>query len=322
LFLGAPAMAYVLHLASAESSRYAGALHTLDDVVAAHTRRRLAAAQARLDSGRHTTFAEYDLFRGLTGIGALLLRRRPEGQELRRILEYLVRLTEPVTGPQGEPLPGWWVGHPPASNAAATPGGHANAGLAHGITGPLALLALAKRRGITVDGHELAMNRILRWLDSIRQSDHNGTRWPRWASRTGPAPTHVAAPSWCYGTPGIVRAQQLAAIALGDEDRKRMAERALLYCLADRRQLDLLTGRGLCHGVGGLIRTVQRVAQDAENRKPFDDWLRRAADLFLAAPAPDEPGFLEGTAGATLAFRSAEPGTVPATDWDVCLLLI
>ncbi|MFF4693438.1 lanthionine synthetase C family protein [Streptomyces sp. NPDC001307] len=322
LFLGAPAMAYVLHMAATGSDRYTGALRTLDGVVAAHTRRRLAAAHARIDEGRYTAFAEYDLFRGLTGIGALLLRRQPDGQELRRVLEYLVRLTEPVTGPEGESLPGWWVGHAPANNQAVTPGGHANAGLAHGISGPLALLALAKRLGISVDCHELGMYRILRWLDNIRQSDHHGTRWPRWVSKTGPAPTHSAAPSWCYGTPGIVRAQQLAALTLGEDDRKRTAERALLDCLADSRQLDLLTSRGLCHGVGGLIRTVQRVAQDAETSVPFNNWLMSASERFLAAPAPEHRDFLEGAAGATLAFMGAEPDTLPATDWDACLLLI
>ncbi|MER7497022.1 lanthionine synthetase C family protein [Streptomyces pharetrae] len=322
LFLGAPAMAYVLHMAADGSGRYGGALHTLDEVIVAHTRRRLAAAHARIDKNRYTAFAEYDLFRGLTGIGALLLRRQPDGQALRRVLEYLVRLTEPVAGPGGEWLPGWWVGHAPANNQAATPGGHANAGVAHGISGPLALLALAMRQGITVDGHELAMYRILRWLDGIRQSDHDGTRWPRWVSKTGPAPTHSAPPSWCYGTPGIARAQQLAALALDDDDRKRAAERALMYCLVDSRQLDLLTSRGLCHGIGGLIRTVQRVAQDAENPAPFNDWLPAGSGRFLTTPAPEQPGFLQGVAGATLAFMGAEPDALVGTDWDACLLLI
>ncbi|WP_316959658.1 lanthionine synthetase LanC family protein [Streptomyces sp. TRM68367] len=133
LFLGAPAMAYVLHLAAADSDRYAGALDTLDGIVAAHTRPRLVAAHERIDQGRYAAFAEYDLFRGLTGLGALLLRRQPEGHELRGVLEYLVRLTEPIAGPNGEQLPGWWVGHSPANKTVAQ-GGHANAGLAHGIT--------------------------------------------------------------------------------------------------------------------------------------------------------------------------------------------
>lgn len=322
LFLGAPAMAYVLHLAAADSDRYAGALHTLDDVVAAHTRRRLATAHARIDQGRYTSFAEYDLFRGLTGLGALLLRRRPDSNELKAVLQYLARLTEPVAGPKGQPLPGWWVGHAPASHKAATPGGHANAGLAHGIAGPLALLALAKRYGVTVDDHDIAMARICRWLDRIRQSDHRGTHWLRWITTTTAVPTEPRAPSWCYGTPGLVRAQQLAAIAMGDVHRKRMAESALLYCLTDPLQLDQLTTRSLCHGVGGLLRVVQRVAQDAEEPNLFTGRLPQLNERFLSLAPPTEPGFLEGTGGAFLAFQSAEAGAAPASDWDACLLLI
>ncbi|MBB6421961.1 lanthionine synthetase C family protein [Streptomyces sp. AK010] len=321
LFLGAPAMTYVLHLAAADSDRYTGALRTLDHVVAAHTRRRLAAAHARIDQGDYASFTEYDLFRGLTGLGALLLRRRPDSDELKAVLEYLARLTEPVAGPKGKPFPGWWVGHAPASHTAATPGGHANAGLAHGITGPLTLLALAKRHGVTVTDHDTAMTRICRWLDRIRHSDHRGTRWPRWITETGHAPVQPIAPSWCYGTPGLARAQQLAAMALADAERKRMAERALLHCLADPPQLDQLITRGLCHGVGGLLRTVQRVAEDAETPTAFTDRVPELRERFLALSPPKEPGFLEGAAGAALAFQSAEPGSEPATDWDACLLL-
>lgn len=321
LFLGAPAMALVLHLAADGTDRYAGALHTLDRVVAAHAWQRLTAAHARINAGRHTAFAEYDLFRGLTGIGALLLRRQPHGAELKGVLEYLVRLTEPVTGEPGETLPGWWVGHAPASDMTATPRGHANAGLAHGVTGPLALLSLALRTGVTVDGHEVAIRRICRWLDQIRQSDYRGMRWPRWISRRGPAPAQPATPSWCYGTPGLARAQQLAAIVLEDGDRKRMAERALLHCLSDPAQLDKVADRGLCHGFGGLLRTAQRVAQDAEAPAAFGDRINLITSRVLTVDAPEEAGFLTGKAGAALAFQDAESGTAPQGQWDACLLL-
>ncbi|MGW1564747.1 lanthionine synthetase C family protein [Streptomyces sp. NPDC002144] len=255
---------------------------------------RLNAAHARIDQRRFATFAEYDLFRGLTGLGALLLRREPHSGELKGVLEYLVRLTQPIAGPKRQQLPGWWVDHAPTTDKAATPGGHANAGLAHGITGPLALLALAKRRGVTVNDHDAAMTRICRWLDRIRHTDHRGTRWPRWISETGPAPALPSSPSWCYGTPGQARAQQLAAIAMGDEDRQRMAEHALLYCLDDPTQLEQLTNRGLCHGVGGLLRTVQRVAEDAETPHLFTQRLPTLSQRFLTAEPPDAPGFLEG----------------------------
>jgi len=322
LFLGAPAMAYALHLAAADSDRYATALHSLDAIVATHTRHRLNDAHERIDQGKPTSFAEYDLLRGLTGLGALLLRRAPDSDEMRGVLEYLVRLTEPIPSSDGQVLPGWWVWHAPVHLGAPTPGGHANAGLAHGITGPLALLALAKRHSITVNGHEEAMARICRWLDRIRHSDHHGTRWPRWVTKTTAVPTSPATPSWCYGAPGLARAQQLAAIALGDVDRKRMAERALLYCLADPHQLNQLTNRGLCHGVGGLIRIVQRVAQDAEEPSTFIDRLPQLNERFLSLGPSAETGFLEGAAGAVLSFQNADAAETLVGDWDACLLLI
>ncbi|MEE4543493.1 lanthionine synthetase C family protein [Streptomyces sp. V4-01] len=322
LYLGAPAMAFVLHLAADGTGRYAGALDTLDGIVAAHARRRLAAAHDRIDAGRLTEFAEYDLFRGLTGIGALLLRRQPRGPETKAVLEYLVRLTEPISV-NGAPLPGWWVGHAPANNKAAMPGGHANAGMAHGITGPLALLALAMRAGTIVNGHEAALLRICRWLDEIRQHDHQGVRWPRWINQNGPAPALPAAPSWCYGTPGLARAQQLAAIVTGDHDRKRMAERALLHCMTDPHQLNRIGNRGLCHGFGGILRTVLRVAEDADTPDAFTTRIGLLTGRFLTAGTPEEDGFLEGKTGAALAFQDAESNgaAIPQGHWDSCLLL-
>ncbi|MCZ4123663.1 lanthionine synthetase C family protein [Streptomyces sp. H39-S7] len=322
LFLGAPALAFVLHLAADGSGGYAGALQSLDGIVVAHVRERLAIAHARINTGRLAEFAEYDLLRGLTGIGALLLLRQPHGPETKAVLEYLVRLTESVSV-DGNLLPGWWVGHAPANNKATMPGGHANAGLAHGITGPLALLALAMRSGITVEGHETAIHRICRWLDEIRLHDHLGVRWPRWISERGPAPALPAAPSWCYGTPGLARAQQLAAIVTGDDDRKRMAERALLHCMTDPNQLDRIADRGLCHGFGGVIRTVLRVAEDAETPSAFTARMGLLTGRFLTAGPPEEKGFLQGKTGAALAFQDAEPDGAarPQGHWDTCLLL-
>jgi lantibiotic biosynthesis protein len=58
------------------------------------TRRRLHAARDRLDAGARPSPGEYDLVRGLTGLGADLLRCGPDPRLLRHVLRYLVRLTE------------------------------------------------------------------------------------------------------------------------------------------------------------------------------------------------------------------------------------
>lgn len=213
LYLGAPAISFVLHAAEADRTRrYSPALSTVDSHVAALAHRRVDAATARVQHGQ-TTFADYDLFAGLTGIGRHLLEHAPGTDALGRILDYLVRLTTPRT----DHLPGWWVAHDPDTSG-PTPGGHANHGMAHGVAGVLALLGTALRRGITVNGHRDAIATICAHLDGWRHDDEPGPWWPEWITRDelharrshqrGPG-----RPSWCYGTPGIARAQQIAAIA-------------------------------------------------------------------------------------------------------------
>ena len=214
LHFGATALSFTLHAAHADgTARYATALASLDRHVAALTHRRVDAAQARIDRGDPPAFAEYDLLHGLTGIGAHLLHNTPSSDALGRILGYLVRLTAPLRI-DGDTLPGWWVGHDPQrTHSAGFPGGHANLGIAHGITGPLALLAHALRRGIVVDGHHEAIAAICAWLDTWRNDTGAAPAWPRWITReqlrTGrPSRPGPLRPSWCYGTPGIARAQQ------------------------------------------------------------------------------------------------------------------
>ncbi|KJY27650.1 lanthionine synthetase C family protein [Streptomyces sp. NRRL S-495] len=324
LFLGAPALAFVLNTSAGTTGHHHETLHALDRAVTNLTARRLDTAHARIDRGEQTTAGEYDLLYGLTGLGALLLKRDPHSETLHDVLTYLVRLTLPLPGSD---LPGWWVRHDPSGRTSRLfPGGHGNLGLAHGITGPLALLALAKQAGSDVDGHTDAMLRILDWLDGLRQDTGGGAWWPQWVTtdehrhrlslQTGPG-----RPSWCYGTPGLARAQQLAAIALRDKQRKQDAEIALLRCITDPAQLAQISDRGLCHGAAGLLHTVHRVAQDADRPARLTAHLPALRGLVHAmSPAP-LPGFLDGTAGTALALHATDRGGAPATGWDACLLL-
>src|SRR5206468_664968 len=154
------------------------------------------------------------------------------------------------------------------------PGGHGNLGMAHGIAGPLALLSTTMRRGITVTGQVDAIGRTCAWLDQSRTGTGPRAWWPETIS----APVRHAGtvrqggpgrPSWCYGTPGLARAQQLAALALADPRRQRLAEQALAGCVADERQLAQLGDASLCHGWAGLLQATWRVAAEASNPEPF-----------------------------------------------------
>lgn len=339
-FHGAPALAHVLACAAAhQPGTYARALDGLDTAIAADTRRRVHTAHARIDAGELPALAEFDAIRGLTGVGAYLLHRAPDGQELRAVLQYLVRLAQPLH-PDGEVLPGWWTGSGPSGRADARfPGGHGNSGMAHGIAGPMALLALAALHGVVVDGQLTAISTMCTWLDRWRSDTDGGPIWPYWISRpqlrTDHAQVHRAQrPSWCYGTAGLARAQQLVALALNDPVRRAAAEGALVCALSDPHQLAATTDPSLCHGYAGLAHIAHRVAADAlpetvehlralvprllDQIGPAGADPRRTAAALVADAA--RPGLLEGAAGVALAALSCSTAATASSSWDACLL--
>jgi len=328
LYLGAPAITLMLDAAAGTTGRYRDALTDVDGYVAALAHRRVEAAMVRIGAGELPGFREYDVFFGLSGIGALLLRRDPGGSAMERILDYLVALSQPLRV-DGQVLPGWWVGHDPHRRfSAAYRGGHGNLGIAHGIAGPLALLSLAMRRGITVGGQLEAITSICEWLDAWRQECEAGAWWPEWITmtdlRTGrasqPGP---ARPSWCYGTPGIARAGQLAGIATGDGYRQRMYEEALVRCLDDPAQQARITDGGLCHGWAGMYQTVWRTVHDAGTPALAAHLPRLAENLGRRAHpcTAAGPGLLDGAAGTALALHTAAHNVAPIAGWDACLLI-
>ncbi|MCC3778931.1 lanthionine synthetase LanC family protein, partial [Streptomyces sp. UNOB3_S3] len=223
--------------------------------------------------------------------------------------------------------------------------GHANAGLAHGAPGPLALFALAWERGVAVPGQEAAMRTLAGWLTGIAAHDERGARWPR-ALALDPAGGTSAVtdgapdrPAWCYGAVGVCRALYLAGRAL-DMAEWRSTALAGLRSALDRARAEEdggSTDPGLCHGWGGTLQVTWRMADDSG-----DPWLRGAlpwlARRALAWSAPEEPfglrpprpvhgltadraGFLTGAAGTALALRTFATDTAPATGWDRALLI-
>lgn len=329
LYLGAPAVAFTLNAAARVwPARYAAALQTMDQHVAALAHRRVEAAAARIHRRELPGFGEYDVFYGLTGIGAYLLHRAPGSSALGRVLDYLVALTRPLRV-DGETRPGWWVFHDPRKRLSARfADGHSNHGVAHGITGPLLLLAQAARRGISVDGHHDAIAAIGAWFDSWRQEGPAGPWWPEHVTvaemRAGrPLQAAPARPSWCYGTPGIARAGQLAAIATGDLQRQRAFEDALAQCLADPAQTAQLTDVSLCHGWAGVYQTVWRAVQDAATPTLAAHLPRIARCLTQRVRLGSEgsPGLLTGDAGTALALITAATDSAPTSGWDACLLI-
>jgi hypothetical protein len=331
LWFGAPAVAFAL--STTAPGRYPGAMARLDAGVTQLVHTRLEAANSRIDLGLRPSLNEFDLVRGLTGLGAYLLYRDTNGDMLRRVLTSLVRLTEPVPAADqaGLRAPGWWTSDIPSGPPdPAFAAGHANFGMAHGIAGPLALLALAMRQGVTVPGHADAITTICRWLDQWRHTAPAGPWWPERVTldefRIGRSFQHgPARPSWCYGTPGLARAQQLAAIAIGDRTRQQAAEDALACCLGDDAQLARITDPALCHGWAGLVASAWYAARDATT-PTIAAQLPRLLEKLLAHARDTSPGALpgliEGSAGIALTLHTLATATTGTSGgWPTCLLL-
>ncbi|WP_055483638.1 lanthionine synthetase C family protein [Sphaerimonospora mesophila] len=326
LFFGAPALAFVTHAATDESGRYQGALARLDDAVTKLTRARLAVAHARIDRGERPEMKEFDLIRGLAGLGAYHFRRHPDHRITYDVLSYLVRLTDPL--PADGELPAWWTNVSPNGEPSPDyPNGHGNVGLSHGIGSILALLSLAMLHNVPVVGAKEAIERICAWIDLWQQHDGESLWWPGLVTieqvrEQRIDPSLRPRPSWCYGISGTARAQQLAGMALGDVARKQTAEAAMLAMLRDPAQLDRLPEIGLCHGTAGLLQAAWRMAADATTSPLGAELPNVAARLTTQiSRCMHEPELLDGVAGAALALHTIGTGIAPASGWDTILLL-
>ncbi|MGQ0839639.1 lanthionine synthetase LanC family protein [Actinokineospora sp.] len=228
-------------------------------------------------------------------------------------------------------MPGWWTTNGPAGRPDSRwPGGHANLGLAHGVSGPLILLATTMIHGVTVPGQPEAIDQVDAFIGRWCCGTRTRPWWPGMISarewRTGtvdqPGPQR---PSWCYGTPGLARARQLAALALDLPQRKVRAEAALAGCVTDDTQLAQLGDDSLCHGWAGLVHTTVRAAADAGGDSELArvvPGLERRWRQHRTQARPqlsDRHGMLEGSTGIALARHSIERAG-PPFGWDACLL--
>lgn len=321
-FHGAPALAFMLHTARTLGG-YHRAFASLNDATTTLTRQRLATAHARIDRREPLTMYEFDLVHGLTGHGLYHLHAHPDHPVSHELVAYLTRITEPLGDNTAQPP--WWLpsglgGTPHAD----FPHGHGNIGAAHGISAVIALLAYAILHGHDTAAPRDALTALCDWTDHHRQDEPTGTWWPGYVVPGAEPRRHR--PSWCYGTPGTARAQQLAGLAQCDTTRQQQAEHAMLAALTDTTERERLPEIGLCHGKAGLLQSACRMATDSTDPHRSAQLTALlpglAADLAsqLTADTHGNPELMEGTAGAALALHTATTGS-PATGWDAFLAL-
>jgi hypothetical protein len=277
--------------------------------------------------------AVWDHVAGITGLGAYLLARS-EHHHTRRLLESVLG----ALVARAQALPGL-DGYRALPDLGAERPARIDAGLAHGVAGPLALLALAAQEGVEVAGQREAIAELAGWLVSVASADDAGPQWPPWVTVAddGVSPEQPGLdprPAWCYGSGGIAWALWNAGEVL-QEDAWRAAaldglERALDLDPAERR----LPSPTLCHGVAGTLQITMRLARrtgrgelwaraDALTNELLDTFDASAAygvrDVDREGMEADRPGLLTGAAGVVLVLCAV--GGSDASGWDRALLL-
>jgi lantibiotic biosynthesis protein len=336
LFAGLAGLAFAARALSRDGRRYDTLLESLDLRLCGDVLTPAAAL-----TGKHgVSVSEFDVITGVSGIAAYLLSRgtHPPGDvALQVILDSLVALTE-----ERDAVPHWYTPrHLLAGEGMAEhyPQGNLNCGLAHGIPGPLAVMALALEAGLRVDGLEEAVSRTAAWLVRHRSADSFGANWPTAVphepgGRVDPERLDSSRAGWCYGAPGVARAVWLAARALGDRALGELAIDAMTAVyqrpVAERR-IDSPT---FCHGVAGLLQVTLRFAHDTRSAV-FTDAAAALTEQLLSLHVPDrmlgycciepagnlvdQPGLLDGAPGVACALLAASTTVEPS--WDRLFLL-
>ena len=330
LFDGLAGLALATLALSRDGTRYTRLLAAVEESLVPR-----ALALARVVASRRAGIGvgSYDAISGLAGVVAYLLLRADEPRTapaLHAAVRALVALADPTADP-----PRW---HSPPEllderMRESFPAGNLNCGLAHGIPGPLAVLALAARRELPVAGVDAAVGRLAAWVADHAIDGPWGPTWPL-AVPLDARPVHSTRTAWCYGAPGVARALWLAGDVLdrpGDRDLALAAMAAVYRTPVEDRHIDSPT---FCHGVAGVLQVTLRFAHDT--RLPMFD--AAAGDLvaqLIAGYEPgsllgyrsveradsvvDQAGLLDGAPGVALVLLAASMPQPPA--WDRLFLL-
>lgn len=324
-----------------DEPRYASALRGLDADLATQV---VNAPSWRAETGVRDNF--YDVVLGSAGTLAYLASvPRPHenpmvAEAVRRLVDDLVWMCGPV--PDGE-RPRWVIPpelYPNQEYLEEFPHGYVNLGLAHGLPGVLAALAVTWSAGYRHDGLLDTVRHVADYLVGTSVDDEWGRNWPRGVplDESGDEDRrhlHPARTAWCYGAPGVVSALLTASSALADDGLRAVAVDGFEAVL---RRVDAHGGRlasaTLCHGTAGVLALCARFARETGSvpaRASLAPLTRHlldqcdpglplgVQDLEQPGVSLDSPALLTGSAGVALALWSATSSTRPP--WERALLI-
>jgi lantibiotic biosynthesis protein len=275
---------------------------------------------------------DYDLIRGLVGMGVYACERLPRPDARQSLLLLLVQLNDSAVrtgaGVTWHTRAEWL----PPDQRERFPQGYYNLGMAHGVAGVVALLGTIAAVGLLDSDARPLLDGAVSWLLAQERPPDSVSRFPNFVVEgieTGPSRL-----AWCYGDLGIAVALVSAARGVGNAAWEQEAVRIALDAAGRNPDYTMVNDPGLCHGaagVGHLFHRLYRATGEERLAEAARFWLRRTLELrqpgegiagFLAwDPEPGggghweaERGFLTGAAGVGLALLAALAPLDPA--WD------
>jgi lantibiotic modifying enzyme len=281
---------------------------------------------------RSPWLSHVDLVSGLAGyaVYALECLPTPGAREclervVDRLAELAIRTSEGAT----------WHTAPellPAHQRQRSPDGHYNLGVAHGVPGVLAVLALSAAAGVARPRAAPLAAAAADWLLAQRRDDTADSQIAYWrntdGSFSGPART-----AWCYGDAGAAVTLLVAGRALGVAGWEAEAITRARAAARWAAEGSGVTDAWLCHGSAGLAHVFNRIWQvtgDPQIGEAARFWFQRTLDVRepgggdfagYRTTSPwdgDGSGLLTGATGVALALLGAATAVPP--DWDRVLL--
>ncbi|MGG0814134.1 lanthionine synthetase C family protein [Paenibacillus alvei] len=344
LWSGLSGIGFAAYLLSNDGKKYRKLINQINELLVRYGHIHLQKAKENIRTGVY--FQDYDVISGWSGIGRylLLFSDIPDVRGLLNdVLEYLILLSNDKME-KGCSIPGWYIPaeHLPSHQQEIYAKGYFNLGLAHGIPGPLALLAIAYNQNIRVSGQKEAIEQYSKWILNWKIESDFGVQWPLVVSY-GEVNLHEDdnqknREAWCYGSPGVARSLWLAGKALGDISLQTLATDAFIAIFKKPIENWSIYSPSICHGYAGLLKLTHQMYLDTGNTELFTCYRNLLEDILgkfdpssafgfqdvyrdsKTTKYLDYLGILDGVTGIAMTLLDAI-APQKTKDWGMCLLI-
>jgi len=249
---------------------------------------------------------DHDLLTGLAGLGVYALERLPRGLGRECLENAVARLAETA---ERRPEGVTWRTSPEAmipETAKRFPQGNFDMGVAHGVPGVVAMLALANAAGV---GSRPLLDEAVAWVLAQKLAPGERSIFPHVvAPDRAPTSSRLA---WCYGDLGIAAALLVAARATAEPAWEREALEIARTCARRPEETAGVVDAGFCHGAAGNAHIFNRLFQatgDLQFAEASRFWFART--LALRRPGEGVAGFVSWEPG-----DSGAPGGKGSDKW-------